>query len=263
MDEHFFQYYSQGDGDQVSWFGEFLPFPVINEHGSAFVKYARQPLHGFGSKGWTNDLGKNSTPNANKRMIEFLMKSWKTPVEAQRERNHKHMIDERMRRGDKNSVVQMATERVQELQRCKEELKNRKAELELALLAAENQDNEKNMEEAEIKLRVAHPSSGIDSMLEVLKCLKSTGTNTKAIQSTFSSQEFSAALQIEAKIGAEEVEKAVHKTLFEVEKKHGRPFFVRELRKQHLDVNVITKNTVGKKIQPTKPTPRLTKVDIL
>ena len=94
----------------------------------------------------------------------------------------------------------MAAERIQELQRCNEELKRRKFELELALAAAIH-DDEENLEVAKIKLRVVHPSSGIDSMLDVLKCLKNTGTKTKAIQSTFSSQEFSAVLQIETKIG--------------------------------------------------------------
>lgn len=102
--------------------------------------------------------------------------------------------------GDKNSIVQMAAQRIQELQRYVEELKRRNIELELALAAA-NHDDEEILEEAKIKLRVAHPSSGIDSMLEVLKCLKDTGAKTKAMKSIFSSQDFSAVLQIEAKVG--------------------------------------------------------------
>ncbi|XP_071940546.1 transcription factor bHLH92-like isoform X2 [Coffea arabica] len=243
MEEYFFQHYSQGD--EVLWFdGEVLPLPAVDDqyHGSSFVKYSNHPLQGFGSNGRVNH-GKNDR-NANKRMIELLKKRWKPPtigaVEAERERNRKHVINERMRRGkqkksfvelhkmlpygtkgDKNSIVQMAAERIHELQRCNEELKRRKIELELALAAAIH-DDEENLEVAKIKLRVVHPSSGIDSMLEVLKCLKNTGTKTKGIQSTFSSQEFSAVLEIEAK-GAAEVEKAVHETLFEAEKKFRCP----------------------------------------
>nr|QJQ51184.1 bHLH transcription factor bHLH7.2 [Gardenia jasminoides] len=155
-------------------------------------------------------------------MIELLRKGWKPPtigpVEAERVRNHKHVMNERMRRerqkrsfeelhkmlphgtkGDKNSIVQMAAERIRELQRCKEELRRREIELELALAAANHDDGE-TLEEAKIKLRVVHPSSGINSLLEVLKCLRNTGTETRAIQSNFSSQEFSAVLEIEAKV---------------------------------------------------------------
>ncbi|KAL3506044.1 hypothetical protein ACH5RR_031426 [Cinchona calisaya] len=249
-EEYFFQqYYSQVE--DFLWFDEAaLPpqLPVNNQHDqSAFLKYSSQPFKGFRTKSWGNHHGPNDQ-NVNRRMVEFLKMSWKTtmiePVEPERERNHKHMMSERMRRvkqkdsfvklhkvlplgtkGDKNSIVQMAAETIQELQSCKEDLKRKNAELELAL-AAENHDHddEENLEDAKIKLRVANPSSGIDSMLEVLKFLKDIGIKTKAIQSNFSSQEFSALLEIKAKIGAGEVEKAVERTLFEVERKFRCPF---------------------------------------
>lgn len=106
---------------------------------------------------------------------------------------------------DKNSIIQTAAETIEELRREMETLKRRKLELEMALLieADRANDDKETMQEAKIRLRVAHPSSGIDSMLEVLKCLKNTGTKAKALQSNFTSQEFSAILHIEAKVSFE------------------------------------------------------------
>lgn len=56
------------------------------------------------------------------------------------------------------------------------------------------------MEEAKIRINVAYPSSGIDSILEVLKCLKQTKSNIRLIQSKFLPQQFSAVLGIETKV---------------------------------------------------------------
>lgn len=105
---------------------------------------------------------------------------------------------------DKNSIIQTAAETIEELRREMETLKRRKLELEMALLIETDPSNDvkETMQEAKIRLRVAHPSSGIDSMLEVLKCLKNTGTKAKALQSNFTPQEFSAILHIEAKVSS-------------------------------------------------------------
>ncbi|KAE9453062.1 hypothetical protein C3L33_15032, partial [Rhododendron williamsianum] len=133
--------------------------------------------------------------------------------EYERERCRRHMINERMRRekqknsysslrsrlpprtkSDKNSIIQEAAKEVKEMQRHREELERRNREIEGILAERERGKNEG----AKIKLRVANPASGVDSMVEVLKCLKNMGSKTGAIQSNFSAQEFSAVLGIES-----------------------------------------------------------------
>lgn len=91
----------------------------------------------------------------------------------------------------------MAAKKVEELQNYKEELERQNNEMEKILAARES---EQQVEQAQINIRVAYPSSGVDSMLEVLKCLKQTGSKTRAIQSNFSTQELSAVLWIETKV---------------------------------------------------------------
>lgn len=127
---------------------------------------------------------------------------------------------------DKNSIVQTARKTVEDLERVKKELQKKNHELEMMATNVVTDHGSKRikMDEAKIKLRVTFPSSGIDSILEVLKCLKSTGSVPKVIHSTFSPEEFSALLQIETKIGAAEVEKALQKTLIEVERKFRSSF---------------------------------------
>ncbi|KAI8011263.1 Transcription factor bHLH92 [Camellia lanceoleosa] len=203
---------------------------------SAFVRYKERPVleGGFGSESWVVKLNNQSV---NKRMIEFLRKNWSPMMESKdsdRERSYRHMINERMRRerqkhsysglrsllppgtkSDKNSIIQVAVKEVQALEKNKAELERRNREIEAILGARED----RKIEGAKIRLRVADPSSGIDSMLEVLKCLKNMGCETIAIQSIFSDKELSAVLEIETQIDAEEVEKAVQRKLFEVEMK--------------------------------------------
>ncbi|KAF7150970.1 hypothetical protein RHSIM_Rhsim02G0032900 [Rhododendron simsii] len=228
MDEVFQYYQSAGNTfatEDKFWVGEGV-FPANR---SAFVGY-KAGRAGGGSRGKT--LGaKRNYQNVNKRMIEFMRRRW-IPVaegeEYERERCRRHMINERMRRekqknsysslrsllpprtkSDKNSIIQEAAKEVKELQRHREELDRRNREIEGIL--AERERGKKN-EGAKIKLRVANPTSGVDSMVEVLKCLKNMGSKTGAVQSNFSAQEFSAK-------EAAEVEKVVQRTLFEVERK--------------------------------------------
>lgn len=95
---------------------------------------------------------------------------------------------------DKNWIVQMATTNIQQLQRCKEELGKRNMELESILSKAGS------VKWSRLRLRVANPTSGVDSMLEVLKCLQSLGLKTRNIQSRFSAHEFSVEVEIENKV---------------------------------------------------------------
>lgn len=107
---------------------------------------------------------------------------------------------------DKNSIVQTAKKTIEDLERLKEELQRKNRELEMIMMVNGTNNNNNNGGDDqswnEIKLRVAFPSSsGIDSFLEVMKCLKSTGSIAKVIHSSFSIQEFSALLHIKTKVG--------------------------------------------------------------
>jgi hypothetical protein len=93
---------------------------------------------------------------------------------------------------DKNSIIQMAAKKIEEMQRRREELQRRKLEVEANLAAVEGV--------ATIRVRVANPTSGVDSMVEVLKCLKDLGLETRSIRSNFSAHEFSAELEIESQV---------------------------------------------------------------
>ncbi|KAK7393755.1 hypothetical protein VNO78_22319 [Psophocarpus tetragonolobus] len=154
-------------------------FPPATQ--SAFVQYRDLPR-----------TSNSQNFNMSKRMLEFLRKSW--PVERtnnERDRGFRHMINERMRRQrqrhcclalhsilphgtktDNNSVIQMAAKEIVRLQGRREELQS-KADLESGRTNVQY-------------LRVSHPNSGIDSMVDILKCLKNKGVDTTRIRSTFS-----------------------------------------------------------------------------
>ncbi|MGJ2543777.1 basic helix-loop-helix domain-containing protein, partial [Salmonella enterica subsp. enterica serovar Paratyphi A] len=204
--EEFFEYYQSAEN--IFWMGEEeVGFPANR---SAFVRY--EAGGGFGSKSLGSGSGYG---NVNKRMIEYMRRRWNPVAEGkeyERERCRRHMINERMRRekqkncyyslrshlqpgtkSDKKSIVQAAAEEVKELQRHRDELERRNREIEGILAERERGKNEGT----KIKLRVANPTSGVDSMVEVLKCLKQMGSKTAAIHSTFSDQELSAVLEID------------------------------------------------------------------
>ncbi|KAK3043483.1 hypothetical protein RJ639_002062 [Escallonia herrerae] len=138
--------------DEVAWFEADLP-----ANPSAFVSYAEQPS--------SRSFAASGTRNVNKRMVELLIKRSKVPAVGTT--------------SDKNTIMQIAAEKILELQSSKEELRKQNSELE-AILAARR--DEEVVEGAKIRFRVGSPSSGIDSMLSVLKCLKETGSETRAIQ---------------------------------------------------------------------------------
>ncbi|KAK8511151.1 hypothetical protein V6N13_013569 [Hibiscus sabdariffa] len=174
--------------------------------------------------------GGRSCGNLNKRVVGFLKKSWPAAVDAndgEKERCFRHMMNERMRRekqkssylalhsmlphgtkNDKNSIVQMAAKRVQELEWLKKDLERRKQEL-------QQQTNEENR----IRVEIENPTSGIDSMLEALKCLKALDSKPTMIHSFFTNQHFLAVMQFQTQMGAAKAEKAVTRTLQETEKK--------------------------------------------
>jgi len=77
----------------------------------------------------------------------------------------------------------------------------------------------KNVGSTKISVRIDNPASGLDPMLEVLKCLKSMTSRTTSIQSTFSNREFVAAMDVETEMEAHEIEQAVKTTLEDVERK--------------------------------------------
>ncbi|GMJ01926.1 hypothetical protein like AT5G43650 [Hibiscus trionum] len=161
--------------------------------------------------------------NMNKRMIEFLRKIAK---DDGNHRGFKHKMNERTRRekekkcyftlysmlppgtkNDKNSIVQMATKRVQELQLVKKDLEERNKELQA--------DNEGN----KIRVRIGNPTCGVDSMLEALKCLKMLDSKPRTIRCSFTDQEFLAVLDTATQTKAADVEKAVTTALQEAERK--------------------------------------------
>lgn len=82
-------------------------------------------------------------------------------------------------------------------------MERHKSEMNKVLAARESCGKGSEMEEANIRINVAYPSSGVDSMLEILKCVKHTSSNIRLIQSKFLPQQFSAVLGIETKVGLE------------------------------------------------------------
>lgn len=94
---------------------------------------------------------------------------------------------------DKNSIVQMAAQQLQQLQGVKEEL-----ERQHEVLRSSAEEKERGW--SKVKIRVANPSSPIDSIVEVLKCLTRMNLRAKVIGSEFSDGEFSAMFEIESKV---------------------------------------------------------------
>lgn len=175
------------------------------ENPSAFVQYRELPRTGHGQ-------GSSNAMNMRKKMIDYLTRTCPAErsnmAEYERERGFRHMINERMRRqrqrqcclalhsilpfgtkSDVNSVVQMAAKEIQKLEACREELKRQNSGLEEKL---------KGEQGNRVELKITHPTSPIDSMLETLQLLTELGMNTRSITSNFSHQELFASLEIQA-----------------------------------------------------------------
>ncbi|KAL9410765.1 hypothetical protein AB3S75_044525 [Citrus x aurantiifolia] len=100
---------------------------------------------------------------------------------------------------------------IRKLRCCKQELERKNYELE-SNLGLKNGGTK-------IRVNVDYPTSGVDSMREVLKCLKDLGSSTRSIQAEFSDQKLKAVLDIETQMGAGAVEKDVQRALQKVEDK--------------------------------------------
>ncbi|KAJ6321650.1 hypothetical protein OIU77_011677 [Salix suchowensis] len=222
MDHFFQQQLLQGD---VFCYENF----PVNQ--SAFVPYICRPW-GTGSEVGVGSSSMEVHPtNMNKRMIELLKRSFTVRTETQEpdsKRCYQHMMSERLRRQkerngylalhsvlphdtkkDKNSIMLMAAKQIQELEMYKEMLKIRNDEIEERLEAS----GIGNVESTQIRIEVANPTSRVDPMIDVLKCLKNLGSKTRSIRSQFSDKELVAVMEIETKIEAAEIENAVKRTL--------------------------------------------------
>ncbi|KAF3500993.1 hypothetical protein F2Q69_00041511 [Brassica cretica] len=85
------------------------------------------------------------------------------------------------------------------------------------VLEAKSATDHDKMTGTKTRFSLQEPLSGIDSMVEILQCLKSMGTKLKTVQANFSPHEFSATMNIETQIRGEEVEERVERRLQETE----------------------------------------------
>ncbi|CAM8915051.1 unnamed protein product [Rhodiola kirilowii] len=207
-----------------SWFDD--SFSLVGKP-SDFVPFSEQE--------WVKVDG-SEEKNVKRRMVEMLRGRWKKSEEAtvaEKERRLKHMVKEMLRRrshkegftslrailptrtkSDKISIITAAATEIMRTRRTLEDLRRRNMELKKKLDA-----KGKGGVMSIVKIRVGNPVSGIDSMVEVLHCLKGSGSDIRRIQAHFSEQELSAELDVDSRIAENEVEKAVQNTLVQVEEK--------------------------------------------
>nr|QGA72488.1 transcription factor bHLH92-1 [Brassica napus] len=179
-------------------------------------------------------VSSSSSVNVNKRMLNLLRKIWeekKNALAPEKERCRQHMMKERTRRmkqkqsylalhsllpfatkNDKNSIVEKAVDQIGKLDEYKKELERR-----MNVLEAKSATDHDKMTGTKTRFSLQEPLSGIDSMVEILQCLKSMGTKLKTVQANFSPHEFSATMNIETQIRGEEVEERVERRLQETE----------------------------------------------
>uniref|UniRef100_A0A1J3IWW6 Transcription factor bHLH92 n=1 Tax=Noccaea caerulescens TaxID=107243 RepID=A0A1J3IWW6_NOCCA len=177
----------------------------------------------------------SSTVNVKRRMVNLLRKNWeekKNAAAPEKERSRRHMMKERTRRekqkqsylalhsllpsatkNDKNSIVEKAVDEIRKLEELKKELERRMNVLE----GKSATDDVDEVSGTKVRFNLQEPLSGIDSMVEVLQCLKTMGTKLKTVHANFSPQEFSATMNIDTQIRGEEVEKRVERRLQETE----------------------------------------------
>ncbi|XP_002517016.2 transcription factor bHLH92 isoform X1 [Ricinus communis] len=200
--------------------------PVLDQ--SAFQPYTSIPRSEIAAN-------RSNSTNMNKRMIEFMKRSFPVvTTETQKSddstRCYRRKMSERLRREtektgylalysvlppgtkkDKNSIMQMASKRIQELKGSKEVLERRNYELEVKL---EEMRIRNESTSGKIQFKVHYPgTSGMTYMVEVLKCLNSLGSKIRSIESSFSDQGIAAVMDIETQISEAEVRKEVQRTL--------------------------------------------------
>ncbi|KAI4317959.1 hypothetical protein L6164_025779 [Bauhinia variegata] len=199
---------------------------------SAFIPYSGIPRTGFG-----HEISQNASnsQNLNNRMIGFLRRGLpgerRNVEEHERDRGFRHMINERMRRkrqrqccldlhsmlpdgtkSDNNSVISVAKREIERLRRCREELQRENFKLEGNLQALVEK---KRVGGTRIQFPIPNSTSGIDSMLEILNCLKSFSVNI--INTNYSSEQLLAVLETETEIPDGEMESIIERKPKEVE----------------------------------------------
>ncbi|KAH6769994.1 hypothetical protein C2S52_014797 [Perilla frutescens var. hirtella] len=121
-------------------------------------------------------------------------------------------------KSDKKSILETAVKEVEELRRRHHELRRRNGEI---MEMIYNYELAFEKEKCELDLKVENPGCALDSMLEVLRCLKNAGCLTTSIQSTFFHNHFAATLHFQTtcwtRMRAAEVEKAVQRSLLDAE----------------------------------------------
>ncbi|KAB5537606.1 hypothetical protein DKX38_015139 [Salix brachista] len=215
---------------QDEWQGDGFWYDIDPVNRSAFVPYLRRPEAGSEIREESSSRGGHPS-NMNKRMVEFMRRSLSVDIETQKpdsKRCNRHMMSERLRRErerngylalhsllplgtkkDKSSIIQMAAKRIQELETYKRIMVRRNGEIEERLTESGIVD----VESTKVRIEVANPSSGMDPMVDILKCLKSLGAKTRSVQSQISDQQLTAVMDIETEIEAAEIENAVKRTL--------------------------------------------------
>ncbi|KAG9452556.1 hypothetical protein H6P81_005460 [Aristolochia fimbriata] len=202
---------------------------------SAFLPYGA-----FTADNNSSGIYENRT-NLNKRMIAMLRSIHGSRVEAEKVDNsgqcYRHMITERQRRkkmkqsfkdlhallppgtkANMNSTVEIAGVQLRNLQDQMKELQQRNLELRGKIAGNSNSNAAAGF--SKIKFRVENPSDAVESMIQVLKRLKTMELRAVTINSDLSVSDFSAAIEIESNnIGTREVEAAVKNTLMETERK--------------------------------------------
>lgn len=100
-----------------------------------------------------------------------------------------------MIQSNKNSIVEKAVDQIRKLEGLKKELERR-----MNVLEAKSARDHDEMNGTKVRFNIQEPLSGIDSIVEVLQCLKSMGTNLNTVQANFSPHEFSATMNIETQV---------------------------------------------------------------
>ncbi|CAN6866551.1 unnamed protein product [Brassica oleracea] len=183
---------------------------VLNR--SAFRSYVRDTEQTM--------VSSSSSVNVNKRMLNLLRKIWeenKNALAPEKERCRQHMMKERTRRMKQKqsylalhsllpfatkvhrlilmTKIRKAVDQIGKLDEYKKELERR-----MNVLEAKSATDHDKMTGTKIRFSLQEPLSGIDSMVEILQCLKSMGTKLKTVQANFSPHEFSATMNIETQV---------------------------------------------------------------
>ncbi|CAI0465592.1 unnamed protein product [Linum tenue] len=121
-------------------------------------------------------------------------------------------------KNEKNAIMRGAMLRIQELQGHKQALERRITELQDAGIESDQRESDSRLTK-KIRIKVVNPTSGLDSILDVLHLLKRLGAETTSIESRFSRQELEAAMDVDTQMEADDVEEAVQRSLYDTERK--------------------------------------------